>query len=812
MVKGTGLKQGEASVTDAKIRRANQIGALLAVSTASDDVDLPSVAEAGVDTESGGSRALYAGGEQMSFMSLPWVGRELDSALRTKDFVFLVGSTKAARWMAGWEAVRRTFPDARFLVPRSGSVALVELLGLEPPLRTGDAGVVVVWLDRFERYLGIGQGIDGELLGRLQALAPRVVVMATVESNIREYLLHTDGQLLPTARLILEQAATVVLPNDPAASASQTETRGHKNDRKPVIGEPSVLQRWQDGLRALGDTGTADAAGLGTTLVQAAVDWRRMGVFRPIAEAELRELTRLSPHCQTSTFDDAHWGDALRWALARPPGISDSLLQETHSEDAPVGRSRVFQAAEFLASHHGLPDIPLPAWEFVLRHCDAFELIGVATRARDAGEPDVADSALQQASRNPDPAIAALAGFLFGSTLQNSGDTPGALAAYRQIVADGGNDRDIRALQRRMSDSRSNTGQRDEPAEYSLTAVACFTMAQSLADQGRTAEAIAAYREAISLDDLTTTVLAAHNLASLLRDQGDAAAARSAYEQALTASVWADDPAGVLGPTAHDLGDLLESEGEIAAALIAFEIAVDSGHFGAAPRAARRMGTLLNAQGNKTEAMAAFRRAAEAEDTQTAAAAEVQLAAMIEKTDPEQALAMYRKAAACGDPLVTGAAVICLGQLLRKRGDLRGAELAYRQGMEPGRTNPDAAAESALQLGMLLDGRDDTDGASSAYREAMNSGHPKWAPAAAYGLGRLLLMRRDFIDACHAFDQAARLGDPPIAAQAHLAKSEALICLGDVRGARRAATLAASSGVSSVRERAKEQLDRLKDE
>jgi hypothetical protein len=255
--------------------------------------------------------------------------------------------------------VRRTLPDARLLVPRSGTAALVELLDLEPPLRVGDADVVVVWLDRIERYLGTEQGLDAKLLGRLRALAPRVVLMGTTESNVREYLLHADGRVGPTARLVLEQAATVVLPDDFAVrSEARIEpfgTESPETEKSPVAGSPAMLHRWQDGLRAASDAEAASTAGLGAMLVRAAVDWRRMGMFRPITEVELRELTWVSPEYQASNFYGALWADAMRWALTEPPGTTEpmnateALLEEVNPPGA-TATERVFRASAFLVS------------------------------------------------------------------------------------------------------------------------------------------------------------------------------------------------------------------------------------------------------------------------------------------------------------------------------------------------------------------------------------------------------------------------------------------------------------------------------
>ncbi|MGW7524111.1 tetratricopeptide repeat protein [Streptomyces sp. NPDC054783] len=788
--------------------RDERIRALLAVPAVSGPEELPSVAEADAYGELGVSRSLYTRVEQDPCVGRPWVDDALDSALRDKDFVLLAGVSGAARWRSAWEAVRRTLPGARILVPRPGVAALAELLALEPPLRVGAAGVVVVWLDHLERYLGIAGGIDGELLGRLRSLATRVVVLATFESNVREHLLSTEGRLGSTARLVLDQAAVVVVPSEPVARGETAEGQQRPSGVELTDGGPVLDQRRQEGLRAAGDAGGDETAALGSALVRAAVDWRRMGLLRPITEAELRELAGIDPRFPAPQPDDGtRWANALKWAVTVPPEATAALLEEVRP--AP-GRTagRAFRAAESLVSRADLPEVPLAAWEFALRRCDAPELMVVAEAAHTSGMTEVAESALRQASRSAEPLVASYAGLRLGSSLDERGDTSGAHVAYRQAVADSGIDSGVR---RQATPDEPSGTRRGASAGSMMAAMACVNLGQSLAGQGRTTEAVAAYREAIDMDDPVGTVLAAHNLGSLLHRQGDTAAACSAYEQALAVCTWHGDPSGLRGMVAHDLGGLLAEQGETAAALIAFEVAVDSGHRLAAPRAAARMGLLLSERGDTEEAAAALRLAAEpeeAEEAEPAAIARLQLAVLTEQTDPDQAAALYRKAAGCGIAHLAGPALCGLAALLSRRGDASGAVRAYQEAIEPGRTDPVSAARAALRLGMVLEERHDTDGALGAYREAMRSGDPESAPSAAYGAGSMLLRRGDFDGARDALQQAVRSGHSHVAAWSLILLSDALLRLGDPQGARSALERAALSEDPHVRQAALERADR----
>ncbi|MFI6359343.1 tetratricopeptide repeat protein [Streptomyces sp. NPDC050743] len=784
--------------------RDERIRALLAVPALSGPEELPSVADTDGYGELGVSRSLYSRGEQDPYVRRPWVDDALDSALRDKDFVLLAGGSKAGRWRTAWEAVRRTLPGARLLVPQPGVAALAELLCLEPPLRAGGAGAVVVWLDHLERYLGIAHGIDGAQLDRLRSLAPRVVLLATVESNVREHLLSAEGRLGPTARLVLDQAAMVVVPSEPSARNETAEAEPQSADGELTGGAALLEQRWQQGLQAEGD----EAAGLGSVLVRAAVDWRRMGLFRPVTEAELRELAEFDPRFPAPEPDaGTRWAEALRWALTVPAEATAALLEEVRPAPGPTA-GRAFRAAAFLVSRADQPEVPPAAWEFALRRCDAFELMAVAETARTSGMTQVAESALRQAQRSAEPLIASYAGFRLGSDLEKRGDTSGAHGAYRQAVADGGIHNGVRTERHETPDEARGT-RRGARADSMMAAMACVNLAQSLAEQGRTAEAIAACRQAIDMDDPIGTALAAQNLAGLLRRQGDTVAARSAYEQALAACTWHGDPAGLRGMVAADLGALLAEQGETAAALIALEVAVDSGHRLAAPRAAARMGLLLSERGDTEQAVAAFRLAAEAGEPEPAAAARLQLAVMTEKTDPEQAADLYRRTATWGIPRLTGLALCGLGALLSGRGDVSGAVRAYREAIEPGRTDPGSAARAALRLGMLLEKQRDPDGALSAYREAMRSGDPESAPPGAYGAGCVLERRGDFRGARDAFRQAARSGHPRVAAWSLVLLGDVLVRLGDPQGAGSALERAARSADPDVRQAALERIDRL---
>lgn len=101
-----------------------------------------------------------------------------------------------------------------------------------------------------------------------------------------------------------------------------------------------------------------------------------------------------------------------------------------------------------------------------------------------------------------------------------------------------------------------------------------------------------------------------------------------------------------------------------------------------------------------------------------------------------------------GTELGNGGAAHNLGWLLEQRGDLEEAEVAYNKGMELGRS------ESALNLGLLLKERGDLEGAKRAWRTGLELAHGK----TAHYLGMLLEAIGDADGAKQAYQRAKELG------------------------------------------------------
>jgi TPR repeat protein len=150
--------------------------------------------------------------------------------------------------------------------------------------------------------------------------------------------------------------------------------------------------------------------------------------------------------------------------------------------------------------------------------------------------------------------------------------------------------------------------------------------------------------------------------------------------------------------------------------------------------------------------------------------------ALAEKGDMTGAEAAFRRADAEGHP----SAASNLGVLLEQRGDFVGAEAAYR------RADNGGDAIGAFNLGAMLADRDDLVGAEEAFRRADQRGDA----AGTYAIGSLLEARNDIFGAEAAFRRADDRGHPSAASslgmllenRSDLTAAEAAYLRADERG------------------------------
>lgn len=132
---------------------------------------------------------------------------ELRGAMRAGAVVLVFGDARAGVSRTTLEAARVALGDASVLAPRTPE-ALRELLELEPPLAL-DSQHLLVWLDGLDRYADV---LDTECLDTLDALAPRVTVVATIRRGDWDAWLRASGAPAEAARAVVAQARVFELP------------------------------------------------------------------------------------------------------------------------------------------------------------------------------------------------------------------------------------------------------------------------------------------------------------------------------------------------------------------------------------------------------------------------------------------------------------------------------------------------------------------------------------------------------------------------------------------------------------------------
>jgi tetratricopeptide (TPR) repeat protein len=447
----------------------------------------------------------------------------------------------------------------------------------------------VLWLDDLDRYLGDASGFDVELLRWLRRADGRTVIVATIDQARRDDLRATRGEIGWAARRILELATEIQLPTALSAAERADAERlypGIHLDRgigEPLAAAPALEWRYRLG-RAVAPVGRA--------MVQAAVDWRRAGMTRPLAERELQQLCR--PYLEAMQVAPAGrrgHAEGLAWACQPvAPGIA--LLQ-------PAGRRRsdLFVAADYLVALADQADdpereVPAAAWDVAVASATPEEAMRVGFSAYARGNHEAAAAAWSRASASEHPEAAPLAAVNLGVLRRRLGDTDGAVAALEQA-----------------STSR-------HPHAAPWASVSLGMLRKQLGDAEGAA---AAFEQAEASGHPDAAPLASLNL-RLLRNQpgnghvppgatdvvrlvaqGDVAAARRACEQVIASGHPDEAPRAAV-----DLGALLAMQGDIDGARVAFEYAADSRHPDHAPWAVIGMGVLLTRLGDAAYARRAY--------------------------------------------------------------------------------------------------------------------------------------------------------------------------------------------------------------
>ena len=709
----------------------------------------------------------------------PYISRRvsdgaLDQALGSKCFVLVVGDSKSGKSRTAYEAATRLrhasqAHDPRVLVPKSTDL-LEQLLDLDPPLDL-DPEPALLWLDDLtESALAV---LTPALLERLSG---QMIVLGTLTAQRHSRVMDSDSDIGRDAQLALRRATVIRLEAGlTKEERAEAEQKYPKERFEAGIGEQLVAV---EQLLDRYDNARQGAHPHGWAMVQAAIDWTRMDVGRPIRQQELVALCplyldQLRAHAR---HEDKDHEEALHWAC-QPVASHIALLKELPGDrDEPSYQPFDYLVAAADGQDGRLPQPILdPTWDKVLALVSPSEALSTGVSAYLRQLPLRAQKIFTVVAAE-DSEGAPKASHNLGVLLGEQGDVEGAKAAYGQAIA---------------------SGHPDQAPQ------AAFNLGVLLGEQGDVEGAKAAYGQAIASGHAEVAPMAARNLGVLLEEQGDVEGAKAAYGQAIASGHPDQAP-----KASHNLGVLLGEQGDVEGAKAAYGQAIASGHAEVAPSAAVNLGVLLGEQGDVEGAKAAYGQAIASGHAEVAPRAARNLGLLLkEQGDVEGAKAAYGQAIASGHAEVAPQAADNLGLLLEEQGDVEGAKAAYGQAIASG--HAEVAPKAAFDLGLLLEEQGDVEGAKAAYGQAIASGHPDQAPKAAFNLGLLLEEQGDVEGAKAAYGQAIASGHADLAPRAARNLGLLLEEQGDVEGAKAAYGQAIASGHSEVAPRAADNLGRL---
>ena len=285
-----------------------------------------------------------------------YVPRDIDGDLRAAlaagaeqgCFVLLVGGSSVGKTRTLWETVLATVPDWWLLHPDRDHPERLQAMAAAPTPRT------VVWLDEFQRYLGVDGGLTPGTVRTL--LGAGMVLVGTMWPD--EYAIRVaprqpggddeherDRELLDLAQVldVAEDltAAERARAQELAAIDGRIRAALDSSDGgliQVLAAGPELVRWWEQASNPYAKA-----------IITAAVDARRLGVDGPVTAAFLADAAPgyLTPaQCATAP------GDWLQSALAyatRPLRGAASALNPV--DDGTMGSIAGYIAADFLLQH-----------------------------------------------------------------------------------------------------------------------------------------------------------------------------------------------------------------------------------------------------------------------------------------------------------------------------------------------------------------------------------------------------------------------------------------------------------------------------
>ncbi|KUJ67397.1 hypothetical protein ACZ90_28355 [Streptomyces albus subsp. albus] len=709
----------------------------------------------------------------------PYVSRrqqdeQLDAALADARFVLLAGRSKAGKSRTLYEALRRTLPGARLIVPRPDSPdsrVLDDLSRLNLP--TGPDRCVL-WLDDLHRYLQPG-GLDLQILDRLARRNPAVTVVATLPAKQRAALTAMENEVGRNARTVLGKARTVELPSVLAAEDAAVARELYPREDFTVrgIGElmvaaPALEQRFED---------APESCPAGWALVKAAADWHRMGMTAPVPEAALLELfgAYLSAHHPQFDADESLYGTGLAWAR-EPVAGGIALLERVPGPDGRPGYAGSPYLSEYLDGRADDPSAAVPsfAWEYLVGRQPAGELLRIAYVALVRAESDIAVRMFQQVARvTDDREGAAWASLMLGEIRLYQGDFQQAVHLLDTAASSGAEDV-VPLAQVELAGVLMMTGERARARALLEVAVgardpqvsqmAQVGLARVLAFQGEARRAEQLLEAVLAAGDAEVTTLAQTEWVRVLTDSGSrgvrsgrtaareigkpgtAVGTTRAGSAEMGEQPWAlsravgDSIAGqITGLAEVNLSGLYANQGKLDRAEELLKSAVSSGGYHVVPQAQWGLGELYMLRGRLAEAQQMLEAVLRSGHPLLVPPATVSFAIVLLRQGSERALPMLREVDRLGHPDQGPRAACVLGEWYTGQGDAEPARHWLDRAIASGHPDWSLTARVALAVVESADGGEDgMPRAEGLLREVMRSGHPEQAPRAADTLGDLL--------------------------------------------------------------------------
>jgi uncharacterized protein len=518
----------------------------------------------------------------------PYAPRDIDTRLVERltaaasldhvSLIIVLGPSKAGKSRTVLEAVRAVLGGAWLIAPRDAA-SLARLSNDRPPREVED-GPCILWLDDIERFaVGLGEsGLNTAALEGFRRWQRPVLVVGTAGGKgvqladsehfgepTRDLLrahppldLHT--RLTPSEQQVLRRLESY-LPE--AVDRIAAEGIGEFMIAAPRLREKlAETQRYPEGV----------------AVTQAAIDWRRVGMYRPIPESALRALfVRYLP----GKASEGRFERGLEWATT--PIYSRVALLEGRTEYEP------YDYVVHYERQRGRP-IPAGTWQEIIDNwASTDELVSVGVAAVGESGPKYAEDAFRRADERGDGNAANNLGVI----LRQQGDLEGAEAAWKR-GDERGNGRAANNLGVLLSERGDLDGAEAalKRADERGSARASHNLGFLLFKRGDHEDAEAAWKRADQRGDGG----AAFNLGLRFSEGGDPEGAEAAWKRA--------DDRGHASASNY-LGMALAKRGEVQAAEAAWKRGDERGDGGAA----FNLGLLLLQRGDPQGAFAALVRA-----------------------------------------------------------------------------------------------------------------------------------------------------------------------------------------------------------